>query len=85
MFLYEDSDLEFLPDEESICGWICRDKDGDLNLFYNCDKPRREFGEGYWSIPAFGSNFEYLPKNLFSYITWESEPLKVKITITAEK
>ena len=82
---YSRDEVEFpppdTPEETSLNGWICRDKDGDLNFFYGGDKPRKEDGEDYWCA-TFGSNFEYLPKSLYPNVTWETEPQKVKITIT---
>lgn len=81
---FQDYELEFLPDTPEdipLSGWICRDKDGDLNFFYGGDKPRKEAGEDYWSA-TFGNNFEYLPNSLYPNVTWETEPLKVKLTLT---
>ena len=81
---YEHFEIELIsdkPEDISLCGWICRDKDGDLNFFYGGDKPRKEDGEDYWCA-TFGSNIEYLPKSLYPNVTWETEPLKVKLTLT---
>lgn len=80
---YNRDDVEFFPetsDEMSFKGWICRDKDSVLTLFYGCDKPKKEKGDDYWSV-TFGNDV-YLPSTLYPEVTWESEPKKVKITIS---
>lgn len=81
---YEHFEIELIPDnpnDTSLYGWVCRDKDGCLNLFYGGDKPRVEEGEHYWSA-TFGCNFDCLPKTLFPDVTWETEPLKVRLTLS---
>lgn len=77
---YQASDLDFnLPEEkaEVIEGWVARDKDGRLMLHQVCPQ-RVLFVDGF--PPEEGSID--LSKNLFPEITWESEPMRCKITIT---
>ena len=65
------------PEEVTIEGWVARDKSGYLVLHYK--NPHRTIGgEKWYSAPTQKS----LPKESFHSITWESEPLKVKLTIT---
>lgn len=67
-----------------IQGWVGRDKDGDLTLFYGSDKPKKKHEDDYWRA-AFGYTLDSLPKDLFSDLTWESEPLPVEIIIKRKK
>ncbi|MDE6338444.1 MAG: hypothetical protein K2K97_01490 [Muribaculaceae bacterium] len=66
-----------IVEKAELEGWIARDKDGRLNLFYNTDKPYREDDE--WVTN--GQPLEYLPKDSYPSITWDSEPLKVKFLL----
>ena len=75
---YQESDLEFLPDTEEISleGWIARDKMGNTLSLYG-EKPTIR-KKDYWQ-----TGFGYpLPKESFPSVTWDSEPLKVRLTIT---
>lgn len=89
---------EFLPDTEEVVeieGWVCRNgyvgdiKDSILHLFLkgepfpDNDKPER-VGMDYLQMWK-GANGLHLPSEMFPEVTWESEPLKCKIKITAEK
>lgn len=67
-----------------IQGWIVRDKDGTLNLFYGSDKPIKRGQDEYWSVVA-GAVFEYLPIEMFPDLTWESDPLPVEIILKRKK
>lgn len=57
--------------------WIARDKIIDeTSLCVGFKKPER--GETMWH--GFGNNLALPPSN-FKQITWENEPVKVKVTI----
>lgn len=84
---YSRDEVEFLPDtpeEVTIEGWVARDEDGFINL-YN-EKPIRDYADrsdvtyGFWD-DADGHHLE-LPTTSFSSVTWNTEPQKVRITIT---
>lgn len=63
--------------EATISGWVCRDKDGTLCLYYN--KPMR--GKEEW----FGNYDRQLPEESFPSLTWQDEPIEVEITIKPKK
>lgn len=64
-----------------ISGWMARDEDGSLTLFYGSDKPSKKDNDDYWSA-VFGNTLEYLPQEMFPDIKWEdAEPTKVEIII----
>ena len=68
-----------------IQGWVCRDEDNTLTLFYGSNKPSKEDGDDYWSA-VYGNALEYLNQNLFPDVKWEdAEPTKVEITIKRKK
>lgn len=68
-----------------ISGWVCRDEDGSLTLFYGSDKPSKKDNDDYWSA-VFGNTLEYLPQEMFPDIKWEdAEPTKVEIIIKRKK
>lgn len=67
-----------------IQGWLVRDKDGTLNLFYGSDKPIKRGQDEYWSVVA-GAVFEYLPIEMFPDLTWDSEPEEVELIIKRKK
>ncbi len=67
-----------------IQGWLVRDKDGTLNLFYGSDKPIKRGQDEYWSVVA-GAVFEYLPIEMFPDLTWDDDPQEVKIIIKKKK
>lgn len=66
-----------------IQGWVARASDGHLALFKR--KPDREIymrsNNGLW----FGGSMTELDSNLFSDLTWDSEPLEVEIQIKRKK
>ena len=75
---YSKKELEFLPDTEEVTieGWVARDKGGGIYLHFG--EPVRGTYEWYSVMcPP-----RQLPKESFPEVTWDSEPLKVKITIT---
>lgn len=68
-----------------IQGWVARDEDNTLTLFYGSNKPSKEDGDDYWSA-VFGNTLEYLPQEMFPDIKWEdAEPTKVEIIIKRKK
>ncbi len=68
-----------------ISGWVARDEDGSLTLFYGSDKPSKKDNDDYWSA-VFGNTLEYLPQEMFPDIKWEdAEPTKVEIIIKRKK
>ena len=87
---YQASELDFNIDAEDtvIQGWVARDKKyNTLNLY--TEKPYRTksgYQEGdepdWWESDC--ASFLPLDKNLFSDLTWESEPIKVSILIKRE-
>ena len=72
------------PKQITIEGWVARDEDGFINL-YN-EKPTRDYCDrsdvtyGFWD-DADGHHLE-LPTTSFPSVTWNTEPKKVRITIT---
>lgn len=76
--LYQEDELDFLPEKESAVleGWVCRDKDNSLMLF-TAEKPERV--QDYWD--SWDKYYHEIPSPLFPSVTWKSEPQKVKITI----
>lgn len=68
-----------------IQGWVCRDEDGSLTLFYGSDKPSKKDNDDYWSA-VFGNTLEYLPQEMFPDVTWnDPEPTRVEIIIKRKK
>lgn len=68
-----------------IQGWVARDEDGSLTLFYGSDKPSKKDNDDYWSA-VFGNALEYLPQEMFSDVKWEdAEPTKVELIIKRKK
>ena len=66
-------------------GWVCRDEDNTLTIFYGSNKPSKEDGDDYWSA-VFGDSIEYLPQNMFPDVTWDDpEPARVEIIIKRKK
>lgn len=69
-----------------IQGWVARDQDGYISLFK--DKPIRDTCDkddipyGFWD--DVDGNCIDLPITLFPDLTWESEPIKVRISIIRE-
>ena len=81
---YQENELELNPDthEKVIEGWVARDKCGptDLGLRIYTAYPRRMEGLKRWNGREAKSVL--IDHRLFPEVTWESEPLKVKLTIT---
>ena len=75
---YSKKDLEFLPDtsEKVIEGWIARDKCGNIYLY-----PTEPF-RGVEEWHEKDEMHFYIPKESFPEVTWDSEPKRVKITLT---
>lgn len=68
-----------------IQGWVCRDEDNTLTIFYGSNKPSKEDGDDYWSV-VFGDTLEHLNQNMFPDVTWnDPEPTRVEITIKRMK
>ena len=66
-----------------LTGWLARDEakynPGDLFLYSTF--PTRDFGKivgGFWYAPDGGYE---LPRELFPELTWNDEPVYVKLTI----
>lgn len=75
---FQKSDLELLPDTEEVTieGYVARDKGGGIYL--HSDEPVRGVYEWYSVMcPP-----RQLPKESFPEVTWDSEPKRVKVTIT---
>lgn len=67
-------------EEAVISGWVARDEDGTLTLFYGSDKPSKKDNDDYWSA-VFGNTLEYLPQEMFPALTWDSDPIEVELRI----
>lgn len=70
--------------EIKLDGWICRDGNRNQTLTLFTQYPERNKTKGYlkwWKR----SESMTLPNELFPEIKWESEPLKISLTITYEK
>lgn len=78
---YKDTDLDFNLDppqpEATISGWVARDEDGTLCLYYK--KPMR--GKEEW----FGNYDRQLPEGTFPSLTWQDEPIEVEIQIKPKR
>lgn len=77
--LYLPSDLDFLPEKETAMleGYVARDKCG--NIFLYPTKPFRgkeEWQENY-------QEYFSLSADSFPFVTWLTEPKKVRITLEA--
>ena len=70
------------PKQVTIEGWVARDKSGptDLGLRIYTAYPRRMEGLKRWNGKEVNSVL--IDHRLFPSITWDSEPQKVRITIT---
>lgn len=73
---YKESDLDFNV-STTIEGWVARDRNNDLSLYPTY--PERQLNLGYWRD---GIDEIELPQDAFPFVTWLSEPLHVKLTIT---
>ena len=71
------------PKQVTIEGWVARDKCGptDLGLRIYTDYPRRMEGLKRWNGREAKSVL--IDHRLFPEVTWDSEPKRVKITITS--
>lgn len=82
--MYYESELEFLPDthEQVIDGWVARGYNGprDLGLRVYSVKPKRYDKRKEWN--GHGRLSYLIDHRLFPEVTWESEPKRVKITLT---
>lgn len=74
--------------ETTVTGWLCRDK-LDNCLLLHSDEPYRicsgyniDNKEDVWESDE--ASFFTLDRDLFPEIKWESEPVKVKLTISIE-
>lgn len=68
-----------------IKGWVARDEDGSMTLFYGSDKPSKKDNDDYWSA-VFGNTLEYLPQEMFPDVKWEDvEPTKIELIIKRKK
>lgn len=79
---YQASDLDFLPEKETAVleGWVARDSDGDF-YFYD-HKPVRD--EEDMDFVEQNGDAWFLHKGLnLPSVTWQSEPKKVRIKLTA--
>lgn len=66
--------------EHTIKGWIARNEDNSLGIFFLCPPQRiNEKRYKYW----FGgtNNRKQLDNNWFPEITWESDPVEVELSI----
>ena len=70
----EQTDIK--PQEVTIEGWVARDESGGLYLYWG--KPYRGTLEWHTSY----NTPRQLPQESFPEVTWDSEPKRVKITIT---
>lgn len=78
-------DVKIVPDENGNM-WLCREENGNLMLC--CSKPQRNSVYPRWSAPhwvyiinnsAYRTALFPNPKDEFEYLTWEDEPLRVKL------
>lgn len=58
--------------------FIARDKNNDLYLF--SEMPRRG-AECWWAPSGLDGSYLRLEKALYPEVTWDSEPLQVKISV----
>lgn len=63
-----------------ISGWVARDKSGYLVLHYK--KPHRTFGNAKWYS---AQSQKSLPRDSFSDLTWDSDPIEVELIIKRKK
>lgn len=76
--------MEAAKKQPGISGWIARDKDGELALFREYDKPFKSGEYDYWisDFPRIGRD---IPEDLFPDLTWETDPQPVEIIIKRKK
>lgn len=63
-----------------IQGWVARDGNNDLNLYFQ--KPIRNRYSPYWAGLGIGINFS---KESFPDLTWDSDPIEVELIIKRKK
>lgn len=66
---------------EKIKGWVARDKDGQLCVFYG-DPPHRG-GCERWRHPEHCplGDWMNIPEEMFPELKWKDEPVEVELTI----
>ena len=64
--------------------WIAKNKDNTLHIF--CEKPTRNSNKTKWAIKNcdFGYRVDADTISMFRHLTWEDEPVMVKIAIPME-
>lgn len=60
--------------------YIARDKNSDLYLFN--ERPQRG-KECWWAPSGVDGTYLQLDKTLYPDVSWDTEPLEVKITVTS--
>lgn len=81
---YQASELDFNLDAgTAISGWACRNKEGDIFLYKH--EPKRIYDGEYsrWEEDVVCT--QPLPHELFPDLAWESDPIKVSISIKRKK
>lgn len=82
---YQASDLDFNEDADTvISGWVARDKDGELALFRENDKPFKMGDHDFW-CSDFARIGRDIPEGLFPDLTWDSDPIEVELIIKRKK
>ena len=84
---FQDYELEFLsdtPEKVTLEGWVARDEEFDedffpTDIFLYKKKPIRNKNLGTWESGLY--DFA-IPHDSFPSVTWETEPKRVKLTIT---
>lgn len=64
--------------------WIARNKDGDFRIFSH--KPKRNYTNTSWTIQNsdYGYIVDDVTKESLKDLTWEDEPIEVKVAIQME-
>lgn len=70
-----------MEQEYKIKGWVARDEDGQLCIFYG-DKPLRG-GCNRWWHPEHCPEGDWMTidDKMFPNLTWEDKPIEVELTI----
>lgn len=81
--IFKESDLDFLPEKETAVleGWVARDKNGIICL-YNKHPERYNAPINEWGT-EYPLQYYQIPDDSFPYVTWLTEPKKVRITLEA--
>ncbi|MDO3379859.1 hypothetical protein [Geoalkalibacter halelectricus] len=61
--------------------YVARDKNNDLYLFN--ELPRRG-AECWWAESGLDGTYLKLDKALYPEVTWDSEPLKVRLSVATD-